>query len=270
MCGLTKCQLQDPSLFQDWFAEGEDLYEDLYILEVDMEYPKELHDSHSDYPLAPENVGIDATMLSPYTKRLGEKVNTGNSKVNKLTPNLHHKTNYVLHYRNLQQCLRLGMKLMKIHRVIGFTQSTWLKPYIAYNTEKRTAATNNFEKDFFKLLNNSIFGKTMENLRNRVDVHLLSDETKIKKYTAKPHFHASKIFDSITAIHLLKTKLTFNRPIYTGFAILDISKTILYDFHFDYVRRKYPDARLLFTDTDSESESESEVLYLVRGPGDPN
>ena len=143
------------------------------------------------------------------------------------------------------------MKLTKIHRVLGFTQSTWLKPYMANNTEKRKAATNYFEKDFFKLLNNSIFGKTMGNLRNRVDVHLLGDEKKINNYTAKPHFHASKIFDSITAIHLLKSKLTFNRLIYTGFAILDISKTIMYDFHYDYIRRKYLDARLLFTDTNS-------------------
>ena len=142
-----------------------------YVLEVDIEYPKELHDSHSDYPLAPESVYIDASMLSPYTKTLGEKLNAGNSQVNKLTPNLHDKTKYVIHYRNLQQCLRLGMKLMKIHRVISFTQSTWLKPYIAYNTDKPKAATNNFEKDFFKLLNNSIFGKTMANLRNRMDVH---------------------------------------------------------------------------------------------------
>ena len=221
-----------------------------YILEVDMKYPTSLHDSHSDYPLAPENVCINSTMLSSYTKRLGEKVKVADSKVNKLTPNLHDKTNYVIHYHNLQQYLRLGMKLTKIHRVLGFTQSAWLKPYISYNTEKRKVATNSFEKDFFKLLNNAIFGKTMENLRNRVDVHLLSED-KIKKYTAKPQFYASKIFDSITAIHLLKTRLTFNRPIYAGFAILEISKTIMYQFHYDYIRQKYPTARLLFTDTDS-------------------
>ena len=142
------------------------------------------------------------------------------------------------------------MKLTKISRVLGITQSTWLMQYISYNTEKRKAATNSVGKYFIKLLNNAIFGKTMENLCNRVDVHLLTDEKKIKKYTATPHFYAFKIFDSIVAIHLLKTKLTFNRPIYTAFTILDISKTIMYDFHYDYIRRKYPDARLLFTDTD--------------------
>ena len=136
-----------------------------YILEVDMEYPTSLHDSDSDYPLAPANVCIDSTMLSSYTKRLGEKVKVADSKVNKLTPNLHDKTNYVIHYHNLQQYLRLGMKLTKIHRVLGFTQSAWLKPYISYNTEKRKAATNSFEKDFFKLLNNAIFGNETGRVR---------------------------------------------------------------------------------------------------------
>ena len=159
-----------------------------YTLEVDMEYPTSLHDSHSDYPLAPENVCIDSTMLSSYTKRLGEKVKVADSKVNKLTPNLHDKTNYVIYYHNLQQYLRLGMKLTKIHRVLGFTQLAWLKPYISYNIEKRKAATNSFEKDFFKLLNNAIFGKTMENLRNRVDVHLLSEE---KRSRNTPPSHSS-------------------------------------------------------------------------------
>ena len=155
-----------------------------------MECPTYLHDSHSDYPLAPENVCLDATMLSSNTKRLGEKVKIADSKVNKLTPNLHDKTNYIIHYHNLQQYLRLGMKLTKIHRVLGFTQSASLKPYISYNTEKRKAATNSFEKDFFKLLNNAIFGKTMDNLRNRVDVHLLSEAKKIKKYAAKPQIRS--------------------------------------------------------------------------------
>ena len=125
-----------------------------YVLEVDLEYPEKLHDLHNDYPLAPEVMKI--------------------GKVNKLTPNFNKKTKYVLHHRNLKQYLGLGMKLTEIHRVISFKQSKWLAPYIALNTQLRTAAKNDFEKDFFKLMNNSVFGKTMENIRNRVNIKLVT------------------------------------------------------------------------------------------------
>ena len=125
------------------------------ILEVDLEYPENLHDLHNDYPFCPERVECK-------------------NGVEKLIPNLRNKTKYVIHYKNLIQCLKAGLKLKKIHRGIKFIESEWMKPYIEMNTNLRTKAKNNFEKDFFKLMNNSVFGKTMENIRNRVNVKLVN------------------------------------------------------------------------------------------------
>ena len=127
-----------------------------WILEVDLEYPKILHDLHSDYPLAPEQIEVN--------------------KVLKLIPNLRDKKKYILHYENLKKYLSLGLKLTNIHRGIKFEESQWLEKYIALNTSLRTVAKNEFEKDFFKLMNNSVFGKTMENIRNRVDIKLVNNK----------------------------------------------------------------------------------------------
>ena len=204
------------------------------ILEVDLEYPKELHDLHNDYPLCPERVKCD-------------------KGVEKLIPNLRDKIKYVIHYKNLMQCLKLGMKLKKIHRGIKFIESAWLKPYIDKNTNLRTQAKNNFEKDFYKLMNNSVFGKTMENIRNRVNVKLVTSREKFKKLVAKPNFKSRKIFnENLVSVHMKKTSLTMNKPVYLGMCILDLSKIIMYDFHYNYIKPKYGNkAKLLFTDTDS-------------------
>ena len=127
-----------------------------YILQVDLEYTKELHNAHNDYPLAPENITIN--------------------KIDKLTPNLNKKTKYILHLKNLQLYLELGLKLTKIHKVLAFDQKDLMRPYIDLNTSLRTASNNDFEKDFFKLMNDSVFGKTMENIRNRVDIRPVNEE----------------------------------------------------------------------------------------------
>ncbi|XP_033761561.1 uncharacterized protein LOC117343328 [Pecten maximus] len=171
----------------------------------------------------------------------------------KLVPNLRNKEKYVVNYRNLKQYLSLGMKLTKVHRVLTFEQAPWLKTYIDYNTEKRKQSRNNFEKDFYRLINNSVFGKTMENLRKRMDVNLVNSEKKAMKLSCKPTFEEFRIFsDDLVGVHMLKAKLFLNRPIYVGFSILDISKILMYDFHYNYIKQKFgSNARLLFTDTDS-------------------
>ena len=204
------------------------------ILEVDLEYPEELHDLHNDYPLCPERVECD-------------------KGVKKLIPNLRNKNNYVVHYKTLIQYLNLGMELKKIHRGIKFIECDFLKPYIDKNTNLRTQAKNNFEKDFFKLMNNSVFGKTMENIRNRVNVKLVDTGEQFKKLTAKPNYESRKIFnENLVSVHMKKTSLTMNKPVYLGMSILDLSKSLMFDFHYKYIKPKYgKQAKLLFTDTDS-------------------
>ena len=203
------------------------------ILEVDLEYPENLHELHNDYPLAPEQIVVN--------------------KVSKLIPNLGDKKKYVLHYENLKQYLKLGLKLTHIHRGIKFKESPWLEKYMSLNTKLRTEAKNEFEKNFFKLMNNAVFGKTMENIRNRVDVRLVNDKKQAEKLTAKPNFKHPNIFsEDLVAIHMKKTKLDFDKPVYLGMCILDLSKTLMYDFHYNYIKKKYGDkAKLLLTDTDS-------------------
>ena len=234
------------------------------ILEVDLEYPKELHDLHNDYPLAAERVCVNKNMLSEYCKKIQKKFNISTGLVHKLIPTLSNKEKYVLHYRNLQLYLDLGLKVKKVHRVLEFNQSPWLKQYLNFNTQKRTQAKNSFEKDFFKLMNNSVFGKTMENIRKRVDVRLITDEKKLLKMASKPTYVSSKIFnENLVAVHKIKKTLTLNRPAYVGMCILDLSKVLMYDFHYNYIKEKYGDkAKLLFTDTDSLTyEIEAEDVY---------
>ena len=235
------------------------------ILEVDLEYPQELHDLHNDYPLAAEQVKVAKDMLSDYCQEIVAKFNIQTGLVRKLIPTLSNKEKYVLHYRNLQLYLSLGLKLTKIHRVLAFNQSPWLKRYIEFNTQKRTEAKNAFEKDFFKLMNNSVFGKTMENIRKREDIRLVTDKQKLLKLTSKPTFVSSKIFnENLVAVHKIKETLTLNRPAYVGMCILDLSKTLMYNFHYNYIKRQYDDkVKLLFTDTDSLTyEIEADDVYL--------
>ena len=224
-----------------------------FIAEIDLEYPEELYDLHNDYPPAPEKVKVEKDMLSEYCKKNADKYNISIGLVRKLIPTLKKKEKYVLHYRNRQLYIDLGLKVTKVHRVLEFDQSLWLKKYIDFNTEKRKNAKNAFEKYFLKLMNNSVFGKTMENIRKRVDVRLVTDEKKLLKLACKPTYVSSKIFnENLVAVHKIKETLTLNRPAYVGMCILDLSKTLMYDFHYNYIKQKYGDkAKLLFTDTDS-------------------
>jgi hypothetical protein len=227
-----------------------------YILEVDMEYPDHLHDNHNDYPLAPESLLITRDMLSPFCTSFCQKHVEGR----KLVPNLLNKSKYVVHYRNLQLYVQLGMIVTKVHRVLSFSQKPWMKSYIDFNTLKRQEARNDFEKDFFKLMNNATFGKTMENVRNRKNIDLVFDETQCLKLVAKPQLEFVKILnDDAVLVDRVKTCVVLDKPMYAGFCILELSKWLMYDFHYNVVKKEFGDRCLVcFTDTDS-------LLYKLTG-----
>ena len=164
-------------------------------------------------------------MLSNYCTEIADKYEIKVGDVKKLIPNLSEKTNYVVHWKNLQLYLSLGIKLTKIHRVLKFKQSDWMKKYIDFNTEKGMNAANDFEKDFFKLMINSAYGKTMENLRKIINVRLVNNEKDFLKYTSRPTYITHKIFGKdYAAIHEIKPVLILNKPIYVGFTVLELSK----------------------------------------------
>ena len=217
-----------------------------YIFEVDLEYPSNLWESHNDYPLAPEKMIVNG--------------------VEKLICHFKPRKNYVVHYRNLRQYLEMGMKITAVHRGISFYQSSWMEPYIVKNTKLRQKAENNSDKDFFKSMINSVFGKTIENIRKRQNIFLVDNRKKAKRLVCKPNFERVTIFDkNLIAVHMKNTEIYFNKPVYVGQAILDLSKTLMFDFHYNYIKKKWPDqlfnsqnsgvqpsrVELILTDTDS-------------------
>lgn len=218
-----------------------------YILEVDLDYPVSLHDIHRDLPLCPEH-----------------KSAPGSTQI-KLMTTLDFKNKYVIHYRNLKQALKYGLQLKRIHRVLKFKQRPWLKSYIDLNSDMRKQAKNEFESNLFKLMNNAVFGKTMENVRKHVDVKLVTrwdGRYGAEALIARPTFHSRSIFEeNLIAVQLLKTEVYLNKPIYIGLCVLDLSKMLVYDFHYDYMKTQFANdhCKLLYTDTDS-------LLYELQCP----
>ena len=211
----------------------------------------------NDYPLAPEKMRVSKDMLSDYCLSIAEKYDVKVGDVAKLIPNLRDKSCNVLHYRALQLHVSLGMVVKKIHRVMKFKQSDWLKSFVMFNTAKRMNVANEFEKAFLKLIINSVYGKTMENVRKRVNVKLINNEKKYLKVVSRPSFVSQKILDkNLVAVHKIKPVLLLNKPIYNGFSILELSKMIMYDWHHNYFVKKF-NCSLLFTDTDS-------LVYEIR------
>lgn len=207
-----------------------------YIMEVDFEYPETLHDLHYDFPLLPRNERPE------------------NGLYNKLLLTVQNKDRYIAHYTTIQQAIQLGLKIKKIHKVLKFKQSCWLKSYIDYNTTRRAAAVSSFEKDFYKLMNNSVFGKTLQNQRKHKNIKLVSDHKKLEKLVSKPNFKTTIIIsENLVLVSMNKTSITMNRPLYIGMCILDISKTLMYDFHYNKMVNYYGRANIgiAYTDTDA-------------------
>ena len=204
-----------------------------YIFEVDIKYPRRLHDLHCDLPFLPKRMKIN--------------------KCKKLVCNLRNKKKYVVHIRSLKQALNYGLKLKKVHRISEFNQESWLKPYTDKNTELRKIAKNDFEKDFFKLMNKAVFGKTMENVRKHRDIKLVTTDKKRSKLVSEPNYHTMNyISEDLSTIEMKRTKVKMNKPIYLGLLILEISKLLMYEFWYDYMKPKYGDiVKLCYMDTGS-------------------
>ena len=222
-----------------------------YILEVDLEYCWNLHDSHNDYPLCPGKIEVNYNMLSKYCKDIVDWYDIKVGGVKKLIPNLYDKVRYVIHYKNLIYYLSLGMKLFKIYGVLKFKQGNWLKVFTDFSTIKRKEGNDEFNKNLYKLLNNCTYGKSIENIRKKLNVKLINDNKTYQKVVNKPNFVSQKITDKkFEAMHCKKKVLTLKKPIYIGFCILELSKLLMYRFHYDYVLKTF-NAKFLFTDTDS-------------------
>ena len=198
-------------------------------------------------------------MLSGYCKYIADWYDIKVGGVKKLISNLSDKVKYVVHYKNLRYYLSLGMKLIRIHRILNFKQSNWLKKYVDCDTKKRQESTDEFNKGLYKLLNNCIYDKSIENQRKIMNVKLINDRRVYQKCANKPNFISQKIFDkNVVAVHYSKTVLALNKPIYVGFCILELSKLLMYQFHCGYVLKVFNDVKLFFTDTDS-------LVYEIKG-----
>ena len=204
--------MKDLSKIDEDFIKSYDENSDKgYILEVDVKYPKNLHDFHSDLPFLPERMKID--------------------KCKKLVCNLYDKKNYVVHIRSLKQALSHGLILKKIYRVIQFNREAWLEPYIDMNTELRKQEKMILKKEFYKLMNNDVFGKTMENVRKYKDIKLVTTDKRRNQLVSEPNYHTTKWFaENLLAIEMKKTKVKINKPVYLGLPILEISKILMYEF----------------------------------------
>ena len=221
------------------------------MLEVDLEYPEELQNAHDSFPCVPEKMVIKKSHLSDTQKKMVEEIGE-KYKTEKLCLTLNSKVKYKLHYRNLKQYMKLGLKLTKVHRVLKFKQSPWLKPYIELNTKLRQQATNPFEVSLFKLMNNSFFGKTCEDVRKYSDVKILMEEKEIEELSKKEEYNRCQIYDEgMAAVLMEKKSVKLNKPRYIGASILALSKTLMYDFHYSNMQETFENCKVLFSDNDS-------------------
>jgi hypothetical protein len=227
-----------------------------YICEVDLIYPDHLHDVHNDYPMAPEKLSVETEWLSEYQKALCiklEQAGLKRYKTDKLIPNLMNKERYVVHERNLKFYLEKGMVLSKVHRMIRFNQGPWLKPYIEMCTQNRQKAVTKFEKDFWKLMVNSLYGKSIEDKRKHTRVKVVTNGRQALQQIRKPMFDQFFILENdLAIIKLRKFEVKLDKPIYLGFTVLELSKLHMYKLHYDYFLPRYGEnLSLVYTDTDS-------------------
>ena len=223
-----------------------------YIVECTLEYPENLHKKHREFPLAPHQHVIAPDDLSVYQDNCHDILGTKPKKEKKMTATFLKREKYVTHYQNLKLYVKLGMKVTRIHRVLKFHQSNFLKKYIDFCTEMRKQSDSDFEKSLFKLMANSCYGKTIENPRKHVNVKFSTCEEETMKLMSKPSFKSALIIsDNLVAIFLRKESVKIKQPIAVGFTILELSKLFMYKAFYEEIQPAFPDLKVLFSDTDS-------------------
>ena len=231
-----------------------------YLFEVDLEYPSSIHDITADFPLAPESGTVTEEMFSPFMKDFYLKLASERGTTRKYQPTRkllltqYDKESYTVHYAILKFYLKMGMCLRTVRRAIRFRQKRWLEPYIKYNSERRALARNSFEKDYYKLKNNSLFGKTMEDVRKRIDYKLVTDVHRFQSLVRNPLFHDRDIIsEDIVGVRMMKNKVVLGKPIYVGQAVLDYSKLEMYRLYYETLSEcpLIKDIELVGGDTDS-------------------
>jgi hypothetical protein len=236
------------------------------FLEVDVDYPDELHDAHNEYPLMPEKLAPTYSMLSDYARQHCGTDEKHYKSCAKLVPNLMNKRKYWIHYRNLQFAIDQGLKLIKVHRVIEFKQSCWMKKYIDFCVNERKNSKNEFEKDLYKLYMNIVYGKSLQNVRNHRDIQVMhTDKKPWSKFVAEPSYVSREnITDKLVIAERKCKNLNLNKPMYIGAAVLDLSKLHMTNFWYNYIKKEYPGekSKLIYTDTDS-------LIYALHSEVEP-
>jgi hypothetical protein len=231
-----------------------------YLFEVDLEYPREIHAATGDFPFAPESDFVNEDMFSPFMKSYYASLCDARNATHKYAPyrklllTQYHKEKYVCHFAILKFYLLMGMRLVRVRSAIRFRQKRFVEPYIRYNSVKRASARSAFERDYYKLKNNSFFGKTMECVRNRIDFKLATKYEKLEKHLNSPLLIDRYIFSpAVVGVHLFKSKVILDKPIFIGQAVLDYSKLEMYNLYYNILSKcpliRQPD--LVGGDTDS-------------------
>ena len=224
-----------------------------YFIEADLIYPDDIKEKTKNFPFAPENKKINPNTFNDYMKEIKPDNYTSTKK---LICDWSDKKNYLIHYRRLQFYIRHGMIIDKVHNIISFKQSRWLEKYIKFNTQKRNQAKNDFEKDFYKLLNNAFYGKTMENVRNRLKIKFVKkdDYREIVKQQSKLTFNGiHKSYENCDSYTFKQNEVLMDKPIYLGFSVLELSKLLMYETYYDKLQPYFGEEniQLHYMDCDS-------------------
>jgi len=236
-----------------------------FYLEVDLSYPEEMHNYFNCFPPAPVRRSVKIHELSERQRKLRKKLNIkSNMKIEKLIADLHPNKNYVLHYRSLQRYLQVGLKLDKVHKILKFRQQRVFARFMEFCAEMRKNSSNKFHSDMWKLVGNSIFGKSLESVRDRVRINIVTKPKVAKLLLKKPTLKDVIVLtDTISLFVMRKTNVVLNKPIYLGISVLDFSKSHMVDFYYNYLKRFYGnDVKLICTDTDS-------FMVNIVGKNDP-